>query len=267
MIDRMLFNLENQDDSFIRNNIWMKECRFLLRESRSFRETQMLLVSNNSVFSSCRLCYNCLFSEVQVHFFCFFLIWFFFYVLMNLFVLRLVMNLVMCMEAAMRNIQHVFIALCDLGVLFLFFLFFFIIIFFLSRESRKAVNFILRHCTVDQSCKYFTSTKKYQTNNMFCSFTTNKKSSSLLFSCVLLVLLFYFYLFQRWFVSHFPFSGKTRLFDSEQTIYLFYFKVKIIQKKLQKLIQKYMNSYKVILQTHFIYFLCSLSPQKTLESG
>lgn len=78
MIDRMLFNLENQDDSFIRNNIWMKECRFLLRESRSFRETQMLLVSNNSVFSSCRLCYNCLFSEVQVHFFCFFLIWFFF---------------------------------------------------------------------------------------------------------------------------------------------------------------------------------------------
>lgn len=186
MIDRMLFNLENQDDSFIRNNIWMKECRFLLRESRSFRETQMLLVSNNSVFSSCRLCYNCLFSEVQVHFFCFFLIWFFFNVLMNLFVLRLVMNLVMCMEAAMRNIQHVFIALCDLGVLFLF-LFFFIIIFFLSRESRKAVNFILRHCTVDQSCKYFTSTKKYQTNNMFCSFTTNKKSSSLLFSCVLLV--------------------------------------------------------------------------------
>lgn len=164
----------------------MKECRFLLRESRSFRETQMLLVSNNSVFSSCRLCYNCLFSEVQVHFFCFFLIWFFFNVLMNLFVLRLVMNLVMCMEAAMRNIQHVFIALCDLGVLFLF-LFFFIIIFFLSRESRKAVNFILRHCTVDQSCKYFTSTKKYQTNNMFCSFTTNKKSSSLLFSCVLLV--------------------------------------------------------------------------------
>lgn len=67
----MLFNLENQDDSFIRNNIWMKECRFLLRESRSFRETQMLLVSNNSVFSSCRLCYNCLFSEVQVHFFFF----------------------------------------------------------------------------------------------------------------------------------------------------------------------------------------------------
>lgn len=162
----------------------MKECRFLLRESRSFRETQMLLVSNNSVFSSCRLCYNCLFSEVQVHFFCFFLIWFFFYVLMNLFVLRLVMNLVMCMEAAMRNIQHVFIALCDLGVLFLFFLFFFIIIFFLSRESRKAVNFILRHCTVDQSCKYFTSTKKYQTNNMFCSFTTNKKKFfSSIFMC------------------------------------------------------------------------------------
>lgn len=265
MIDRMLFNLENQDDSFIRNNIWMKECRFLLRESRSFRETQMLLVSNNSVFSSCRLCYN---SVCFLKFKCIFFVFssFFFYVLMNLFVLRLVMNLVMCMEAAMRNIQHVFIALCDLGVLFLF-LFFFIIIFFLSRESRKAVNFILRHCTVDQSCKYFTSTKKYQTNNMFCSFTTNKKSSSLLFSCVLLVLLFYFYLFQRWFVSHFPFSGKTRLFDSEQTIYLFYFKVKIIQKKLQKLIQKYMNSYKVILRTHFIYFLCSLSPQKTLESG
>lgn len=183
----MLFNLENQDDSFIRNNIWMKECRFLLRESRSFRETQMLLVSNNSVFSSCRLCYNSVcFLKFKCIFFVFSSFDFFFYVLMNLFVLRLVMNLVMCMEAAMRNIQHVFIALCDLGVLFLF-LFFFIIIFFLSRESRKAVNFILRHCTVDQSCKYFTSTKKYQTNNMFCSFTTNKKSSSLLFSCVLLV--------------------------------------------------------------------------------
>lgn len=218
MIDRMLFNLENQDDSFIRNNIWMKECRFLLRESRSFRETQMLLVSNNSVFSSCRLCYNCLFSEVQVHFFCFFLIWFFFYVLMNLFVLRLVMNLVMCMEAAMRNIQHVFIALCDLGVLFLF-LFFFIIIFFLSRESRKAVNFILRHCTVDQSCKYFTSTKKYQTNNMFCSFTTNKKKFfSSIFMC-----------FVGFYCSTFIcpsddlfhislFTGKTRLFEREQTI-------------------------------------------------
>lgn len=140
---------------------------------------------------------------------------------MNLFVLRLVMNLVMCMEAAMRNIQHVFIALCDLGVLFLFFLFFFIIIFFLSRESRKAVNFILRHCTVDQSCKYFTSTKKYQTNNMFCSFTTNKKSSSLLFSCVLLVLLlFYFYLSQRWFVSHFPFFRENKTFW-QWTNYLF----------------------------------------------
>ena len=110
---------------------------------------------------------------------------------MNLFVLRLVMNLVMCMEAAMRNIQHVFIALCDLGVLFLFFFFlFFFLIFFLSRESRKAVNFILRHCTVDQSCKYFTSTKKYQTNNMFCSFTTNKKK----------VLLFYFHVF-CWFFN------------------------------------------------------------------
>lgn len=167
----------------------------------------------------------------------------------------------------MRNIQHVFIALCDLGVLFLF-LFFFIIIFFLSRESRKAVNFILRHCTVDQSCKYFTSTKKYQTNNMFCSFTTNKKKFfSSIFMC-----------FVGFYCSTFIcpsddlfhislFIGKTRLFDSEQTIYLFYFKVKIIQKKLQKLIQKYMNSYKVILQTHFIYFLCSLSPQKTLESG
>lgn len=219
MIDRMLFNLENQDDSFIRNNIWMKECRFLLRESRSFRETQMLLVSNNSVFSSCRLCYNCLFSEVQVHFFCFFLIWFFFNVLMNLFVLRLVMNLVMCMEAAMRNIQHVFIALCDLGVLFLF-LFFFIIIFFLSRESRKAVNFILRHCTVDQSCKYFTSTKKYQTNNMFCSFTTNKKSSSLLFSCVLLVFIVLLLFVPAMICFTFPFFRENKTFW-QWTNYLF----------------------------------------------
>lgn len=221
MIDRMLFNLENQDDSFIRNNIWMKECRFLLRESRSFRETQMLLVSNNSVFSSCRLCYNCLFSEVQVHFFCFFLIWFFFYVLMNLFVLRLVMNLVMCMEAAMRNIQHVFIALCDLGVLFLFFLFFFIIIFFLSRESRKAVNFILRHCTVDQSCKYFTSTKKYQTNNMFCSFTTNKKKFfSSIFMCFVGSLIVLLLFVSAMICFTFPFFRENKTFW-QWTNYLF----------------------------------------------
>lgn len=219
MIDRMLFNLENQDDSFIRNNIWMKECRFLLRESRSFRETQMLLVSNNSVFSSCRLCYNSVcFLKFKCIFF-FFLIWFFFYVLMNLFVLRLVMNLVMCMEAAMRNIQHVFIALCDLGVLFLF-LFFFIIIFFLSRESRKAVNFILRHCTVDQSCKYFTSTKKYQTNNMFCSFTTNKKSSSLLFSCVLLVFIVLLLFVPAMICFTFPFFRENKTFW-QWTNYLF----------------------------------------------
>lgn len=234
MIDRMLFNLENQDDSFIRNNIWMKECRFLLRESRSFRETQMLLVSNNSVFSSCRLCYNCLFSEVQVHFFCFFLIWFFFNVLMNLFVLRLVMNLVMCMEAAMRNIQHVFIALCDLGVLFLF-LFFFIIIFFLSRESRKAVNFILRHCTVDQSCKYFTSTKKYQTNNMFCSFTTNKKKFfSSIFMCFVGSFIVLLLFVSAMICFTFPFlQGKQDFLKGNK---LFYFKVKIIRKKIQKLI-------------------------------
>lgn len=73
---------------------------------------------------------------------------------MNLFLLQLVTNPVACMEAAIGNKQHVFIALCDLGVLFLF--------FFLLRESRKAVNFILGHCTVDQSCKYFTSTKNKQ---------------------------------------------------------------------------------------------------------
>lgn len=197
----------------------MKECRFLLRESRSFRETQMLLVSNNSVFSSCRLCYNSVcFLKFKCIFF-FFLIWFFFYVLMNLFVLRLVMNLVMCMEAAMRNIQHVFIALCDLGVLFLF-LFFFIIIFFLSRESRKAVNFILRHCTVDQSCKYFTSTKKYQTNNMFCSFTTNKKSSSLLFSCVLLVFIVLLLFVPAMICFTFPFFRENKTFW-QWTNYLF----------------------------------------------
>lgn len=136
------------------NNIWMKECRFLLREITIIQRKKQMLLVTNIVFSSCRLWYNCLFSQVQVHFFLSHLIIGFvlFFFLMNLFVLRLVMNLVMCKEAAMRNIQHVFIALCDLGVLFLF--------FFLSRESRKAVNFILRHCTVDQSCKYFTSTKK-----------------------------------------------------------------------------------------------------------
>lgn len=57
-------------------------------------------------------------------------------------------------------LQRIFIALCDLGVAFLPDLFFFFPFF---HEFWKAVNFILRHCTVDQSCKYFTSTKKNQT--------------------------------------------------------------------------------------------------------
>lgn len=153
---------------------------------------------------------------------------------MNLFVLRLVMNLVMCMEAAMRNIQHVFIALCDLGVLFLF-LFFFIIIFFLSRESRKAVNFILRHCTVDQSCKYFTSTKKYQTNNMFCSFTTNKKKFfSSIFMCFVGSFIVLLLFVSAMICFTFPFlQGKQDFLKGNK---LFYFKVKIIRKKIQKLI-------------------------------
>lgn len=47
---------------------------------------------------------------------------------------------------------------CAFPVCFCF-VFFSFFLLFLSRESRKAVNFILRHCTVDQSCKYFTSTK------------------------------------------------------------------------------------------------------------
>ena len=160
----------------------MKECRFLLQESRSFRETQMLLVSNNSVFSSCRLCYNCLFSEVQVHFFFFFSSFDFF----------LCSNESVCITTGDEpgNVygggyeKHTACIYCTLwfGCAFpVFFFFFFFLIFFLSRESRKAVNFILRHCTVDQSCKYFTSTKKYQTNNMFCSFTTNKKKGLLFF--------------------------------------------------------------------------------------
>lgn len=131
----------------------------------------MLLVTNNYFFHhvGCDIVLVCFF-EVQVHFFLHLIIVFVFF-LMNLFVLRLVMNLVMCMEAAMRNIQHVFIALCDLGVLFLF--------FFLSRESRKAVNFILRHCTIDQSCKYFTSTKK--NNQTICFVVSQQIKKVLLF--------------------------------------------------------------------------------------
>lgn len=220
MIDRMLFNLENQDDSFIRNNIWMKECRFLLRESRSFRETQMLLVSNNSVFSSCRLCYNCLFSEVQVHFFCFFLIWFFFYVLMNLFVLRLVMNLVMCMEAAMRNIQHVFIALCDLGVLFLF-LFFFLLLFSFYRESPEKL-WILFSDTVLSTRVVNISPAQKNTKQTICFVVSQQIKKVLLFYFHVFCwfLLFYFYLSQRWFVSHFPFFRENKTFW-QWTNYLF----------------------------------------------
>lgn len=178
---------------------------------------------------------------------------------MNLFVLRLVMNLVMCMEAAMRNIQHVFIALCDLGVLFLFFLFFFIIIFFLSRESRKAVNFILRHCTVDQSCKYFTSTKKYQTNNMFCSFTTNKKKFfSSIFMCFVGSFIVLLLFVSAMICFTFPFFRENKIFFSEQTIL---FQSENNTEKNTKINLKNINSYKVILRTHFIYFLCSLISQ------
>lgn len=187
---------------------------------------------------------------------------------MNLFVLRLVMNLVMCMEAAMRNIQHVFIALCDLGVLFLF-LFFFLLLFSFYRESPEKL-WILFSDTVLSTRVVNISPAQKNTKQTIC-FVVSQQIKK--------VLLFYFHVFCWFFycstficpsddLFHISlFSGKTRLFDSEQTIYLFYFKVKIIQKKLQKLIQKYMNSYKVILRTHFIYFLCSLSPQKTLESG
>lgn len=82
-------------------------------------------------------------------------------------------HLVTCVEAAMRNMQHVFIALCDLGLLFLF--------FFVSKESRKAVNCILRHCTIDQICKYFTSTKN---NNQTICFVVSQQIKKKLFSSI-----------------------------------------------------------------------------------
>lgn len=60
---------------------------------------------------------------------------------------------------------------------------FFSCFFFLSfsllplsrQESRKAVNWILRHCTVDQSCKYFTSTKKKKTNKNTVCFVVSQQ--------------------------------------------------------------------------------------------
>lgn len=145
---------------------------------------------------------------------------------------------------------------------------FFLLLFSFYRESPEKL-WILFSDTVLSTRVVNISPAQKNTKQTICFVVSQQIKKVLLFYFHVFCwfLLFYFYLSQRWFVSHFPFSGKTRLFDSEQTIYLFYFKVKIIQKKLQKLIQKYMNSYKVILQTHFIYFLCSLSPQKTLESG
>lgn len=108
-------------------------------------------------FSSCRLWYNSLFFEVQVHFF--FLVWlllFFFYY----------SNESVCITTGDEpgNVygggyeKHTACIYCTFVIWVCFSCFFFF--FFLSRESRKAVNFILRHCTVDQSCKYFTSTEK-----------------------------------------------------------------------------------------------------------
>lgn len=117
-----------------------------------------------------------LFPEVQVHFsssFCF----------SKESVFQLVMmNLLMCTGEGYEKHYSMYLLHFVIWVL----LFLFLFCFCLSQESRKAVNFILRHCTVNQSCKYFTSTKKKkQPNNMFCSFTTNNKK--ILFSSILVV--------------------------------------------------------------------------------
>lgn len=110
----------------------MKECRFLLQEITIIQREKKTccLVTNDCFYHvGCDIFF-------QVH--CF---------LMNLFVLRLVMMLViMCTETTMRNKQHVFIALCDLGVLFL--LFFLSVLFFLFL-------FIMR---VLKSCEFYSQT-------------------------------------------------------------------------------------------------------------
>lgn len=69
-----------------------------------------------------------------------------------LFVLRLVMT-------AKSITAYIY---CTLWFGYCFF-FFLILLFSSDHEFWKAVNFILRHCTVYQSCKYFTSTEKNQT--------------------------------------------------------------------------------------------------------
>lgn len=126
------------------------------------------------IFSLCRLWYNsCLCFFISIAFFLIRLLFFLFF-WMNLFVIRLVMNLVTCTEAAMRNIQHVFIALLWFGCAFLVFSFY--------RENPEKL-WILFSDTV-LSSRVVNISPAQKTNNMFCSFTTNKKSSSLLPDCV-----------------------------------------------------------------------------------
>lgn len=155
-------------------NIWMKWCRFFFATRNQIIQRKTNAVSHKWLFfSSCRLWYNsCLFFEVQLHFIPRLIIVFFLWIC-------LYYDWWWTWWCVWRRLWETFsmylLHFCDLGVLFLF--------FFLLRESRKAVNFILRHCTVDQSCKYFTSTKKKQT---ICFVVSQqiKKSSSLLFQCV-----------------------------------------------------------------------------------
>lgn len=143
----------------------MKECRlFFFYVKITIIQSKIILFFN-------------LFPEVQVHFsssFCF----------SKESVFQLVMmNLLMCTGEGYEKHYSMYLLHFVIWVL----LFLFLFCFCLSQESRKAVNFILRHCTVNQSCKYFTSTKKKKNNQTICFVVSQQIIKKILFSSNLVV--------------------------------------------------------------------------------
>lgn len=102
----------------------------------------------------------------------------------------------------------------------LFFSWFFL--FSSDHEFWKAVNFILRHCTVYQSCKYFTSTEKNQT---IC-FVVSQIKNFLLFWWFVEVFCCsksFFFVFFPVFLDHICFKGCLFLINMSNTSVSFLF--------------------------------------------
>lgn len=158
-------------------NIWMKECRFLLQEITIIqRKKQMLLVTNNSVFFfyhvGCDIILVCF-----LKFKCIFLPhWIYYFFSSNESVLRLVMmNLVMCMEMATRNITACIYCTLWFGCCFSCFSFY--------RESPEKLWILFSDTVLSTSCKYFTSTQKNQT---IC-FVVSQQIKKTFFSSILIL--------------------------------------------------------------------------------